>query len=366
MLGREADSYVRLRMACALLCVLCGAGLVGLSPLLLARAIDRLGTGDLAELGPLLGFYVAIHWLGRSLNEFRLLAYGPAEQRLARRVSERLFDHLLALPLRALRQRQSGSFAQIMANGIAGLRIVLTHVTLTLLPVLVEFATVGLVLIQLGRAEFLPLFGLSVLLYLLAFRFSMGRIVGPSRAMSRAQVEASATLQDLLANGETLKSFAAETYARDRYAAQVQATERAFRRFYVNRAGGGLLVTLVFALSLGSALALAAQEVATGALTVGSFVLINAYMLQIVRPLELVGFAMRDIGQGLAFLEQMDQLFRIARERDAAGPDLPIGPPGAFSREVDTGSRRENAPNQKVGEHGPINLIGSCSAAACW
>ncbi|MDB5366795.1 MAG: hypothetical protein JWM77_2722, partial [Rhodospirillales bacterium] len=51
--------------------------------------------------------------------------------------------------------------------------------------------------------------------------------------------------------------------------------------------GGGLLVTLVFAISLGSALALAAQEVETGALTVGSFVLINAYMLQIVRPLEL-------------------------------------------------------------------------------
>jgi ATP-binding cassette subfamily B protein len=216
-----------------------------------------------------------------------------------------------------------------MANGIAGLRIVLTHVALTLLPVLVEFTTVALVLIQLGRAEFLPLFGASVLLYLLAFRFSMRRIVGPSRAMSRAQVEASAALQDLLANGETLKSFAAEPYARGRYAAQLQATEREFRRFYRNRAGGGLVVTLVFALSLAAALALAAHQVANGALTVGSFVLVNAYMLQMVRPLELVGFAMRDIGQGIAFLEQMDQLFRIPRERDAAGPDLPAPPRGA-------------------------------------
>jgi ATP-binding cassette subfamily B protein len=69
-------------------------------------------------------------------------------------------------------------------------------------------------------------------------------------------------------------------------------------------------VATIFALSLGASLALAAREVARGTMSVGDFVLVNAYVLQIARPLELLGVAARSLSQGIAYLQRMLELFR--------------------------------------------------------
>jgi ABC-type multidrug transport system fused ATPase/permease subunit len=320
LIWRQSDLFVRSRMTIAFICALGSAALLGVAPLLLKLLVDRFAAAPAAAMMVasvwLLAGYVGSQALSRVLGELRWFAHGAAEQRLVRRISSHLFDHLLALPLRVLREWQSGSMAQILGNGVLGLRILLTHLSTTVVPVLIEFATIAVVLVQFGRGDFLPIFAASMALYLLAFRVNVRGITGPSRAVSAAQVESSAVLQDLLANGETLKSFNAEPYAQARFGRRLAQTERDWRRFYRNRARGGLLVAAMFVLSLAATAAYAAHQVAGGTMTAGDFVLVSTYMLQIVRPLELVGFAMRDIGQGLAYVEQMAALLALPRETD--------------------------------------------------
>lgn len=318
----QSDLFIRGRMGLALACALASAALLALSPLLLKLLVDRFAAAP-AEAATsaslwLLGAYVGSQALSRILGELRWFSHGAAEQRLVRKISTHLFDHLLALPLNVLRERQSGSMTQILANGISGLRIILSHLSLTVVPVTIEFATIAIVLVQFGRSDFLPIFAISMVAYVLAFRLNVRGISGPSRAVSTAQVEASAVLQDLLSNGETLKSFNAEPYAQARFGRRLQKTENDWRAFYRNRARGGLLVALVFVLSLAVTVLHAAQLVATGNMTVGDFVLVGAYMLQVVRPLEMIGFAMRDIGQALANIELMAGLLNLPREVDLA------------------------------------------------
>ncbi|GIL39909.1 ATP-binding cassette domain-containing protein [Roseiterribacter gracilis] len=322
LIWRESDLFIRVRMGLALACALASAALLGLSPLLLKLLVDRFAT-DPAQAAAastlwLLAAYVLSQALSRSLGELRWFSHGAAEQRLVRHISTHLFEHLLALPLRIQRQRQSGSMVQILANGVMGLRTLLSHLSLTLVPVVIEFTTIAVVLIQFGRADFLPIFAVSMVLYVLAFRVSVRGITGPSRAVSSAQVESSAVLQDLLSNGETLKSFNAEPYAQARFGSRLQKTENDWRMFYRNRARGGLLVASVFILSLATTVLFAARLVANGGMSVGDFVLVSAYMLQVVRPLEMIGFAMRDIGQALANLELMAGLLNLPREVDHA------------------------------------------------
>ncbi|MEO1019976.1 MAG: ATP-binding cassette domain-containing protein, partial [Pseudomonadota bacterium] len=91
-------------------------------------------------------------------------------------------------------------------------------------------------------------------------------------------------------------------------------TERYWTEFFSRKALNGVLVATIFTISLGSAVYIAVHEVQQGRMNLGDFVLINAYMLQIFRPMETLGFAIRDIAQGLAFIEKMTDVFRQEKE----------------------------------------------------
>jgi ATP-binding cassette, subfamily B, heavy metal transporter len=81
-----------------------------------------------------------------------------------------------------------------------------------------------------------------------------------------------------------------------------------------------VLVATIFALSLGGSLYLAASNVMSGTMTVGAFILVNAYVIRLAQPLEMLGFAIHDVAQGLAFLQGLLDLLQEARESDAPTP----------------------------------------------
>ncbi len=115
-------------------------------------------------------------------------------------------------------------------------------------------------------------------------------------------------------NHEAIKYFDAERVVCNRYDTALGHRESAWRRFFNEYAINALIVASIFGLSLAVSLIYAARDVAHGAMTVGDFVLINAYVVRLVQPLEMLGFAVRDIAQGVAFLSAMLALLREKTE----------------------------------------------------
>jgi ATP-binding cassette subfamily B protein len=123
-------------------------------------------------------------------------------------------------------------------------------------------------------------------------------------------------MTDSILNYETVKYFAGEVLAERRVGGALVRTEQEWVRFYSQFAVNGVLVATIYAGFLGTSILYAAREVQIGKISIGTFVLVNTYMLQIVRPVEALGYAVQSLSQGLAYLDKMLELFRERTEAD--------------------------------------------------
>ena len=314
----SADGPIRRRLAVALVFVIGSSALAGLAPVLIKLIVDRLSSGDALDVyGPsifLVLIYIGTLWMSRVLTEVRSYVHGTAEQRFYRRLSIRFFDHIMRLPLRFHLERKTGAMGQTLTNGQLGFRMFIQHLVFSIVPVIAELAVMASVLIHFDHSSFLVILGISVAAYAIAFGVGVSRMTGPARAASSANVEATAVLTDSILNYETVKYFDAENQVHDRYDTVLAKSEKEWRGFFGRKASNGVLVATVFAVSLAASIGLAARGVAQGTMTVGDFVLVNTYLLQIIRPLEMLGFALRDVAQGAAYIERMLDLFRVTTE----------------------------------------------------
>jgi ABC-type transport system involved in Fe-S cluster assembly fused permease/ATPase subunit len=317
LLWTISDRYSKRRMLIALITV-AGAGVLGaLTPLAFKFAIDALAAGasTARTLVPLaIGFYIVAQYAARSLAELRMLTYGQVEQRLRRQLGHRLFEHLMRLPLRFHLERKAGAVGEIAEQGVRGYEQLLAHAVYTIVPVLVEFAAGGIVLVKLDHAFCIGVLAAAAFAYAVVFSRGALAVEGPAHSIAAAHVDAHALLTDSLVNSETIKYFDAEPVVCGRYERALARAESAWRDFLRKRAANGLLVAVIFAVSLGLSLSYAAYEVGRGTMSIGGFVLVNAYVARLVQPLEWLGHAVRDVTQALAFLERMLALFRERAE----------------------------------------------------
>jgi ATP-binding cassette subfamily B protein len=333
LLWSEADELAKRFVVITLFFVLGASVVAALAPLLLKSAIDRLETtgSHTAYVAALflIAAYALSHWLSRSLGNFRDMFCGRADQRVRRQLSRKLFQHVMSLPLRSHFDRKTGAISQTLTNGLIGYRMVLLHLMLTVLPIAVELGTMAAILLLLDHTAFLGIICLSVLLYTLAFWIGVTRIGTPARAASSASVDANAVLTDSILNYETVKCFGAEAQLYRRFDDALIKTEDQWKQLYRCKMDNGLIVAVIFALSLGLSAYVAARGVQKGTMSIGEFVLVNAYVLQINQPLEMIGFAFRDIAQSMAFIEKMCDLLGQRREVDIIDrrSSLPTGPP---------------------------------------
>ncbi len=239
-----SDVYVKGRLALALGLTIASAVITAISPIALKYAIDgftqRSGNGFYIFL--FVGLYVLGLWLARNLTELRVLVHGQADRRLNRSLSDRLFNHILHLPLRFHLDRQTGAINETLTNGLFGYQLVLQVGVYTVLPVLVQLAVVATVLVHLKQPIFLALFMVAVVLYAVTFGYGAVRITKAARAASDAQVEARGVMTDAIINFETVKFFTAEPVVREKVDAAQGAPNFQWLRFYKSRTRNGLAV----------------------------------------------------------------------------------------------------------------------------
>ncbi|MBS0418030.1 MAG: ABC transporter ATP-binding protein [Proteobacteria bacterium] len=313
----DATHFVKVRLAWVLSLVVTASILTALGPIALKLVVDGFtGQAPGAPLSPLflIGLYVLSQWLARSIGELRGLVYARAERRLFRAVSEQLFAHLMQLPLRFHLQRQTGAVNQTLENGLQGYQMILHHLVFTVLPVTAELGTIVLVLTRLAHPVFLGLFCGALVGYAAAFAYAARTASRAAKTASAAHVAANAAMTDSILNYETVKCFTAESLVQEKVSRALARTEVEWVDFYRRYAVNGFIVATIFATFLGATILYAAHAVQGGQMTVGDFVLVNSYMLQLVKPVEMLGYAMQALSQGLAMLDKMLVLFNETPE----------------------------------------------------
>src|SRR5882757_10824809 len=321
LIWTDATGFVRFRLVVALLLIMVASAMTALGPVALKLVVDGFtGQGSTAGVSAvtLIGLYVLSQWLARTVGEIRGLVYARAERRMSRMLAERLFAHVMRLPMRFHLERQTGAISQTLDNGLNGYQMVLHTLVFTILPVLTELGTIVVVLARLDQPAFLGLFSGALVAYAVVFGYAAHTVVAAARAASDSQINSTAVMTDSILNYETVKYFTAESVVQDRVGRALIQTEDGWVGFYRRYAYNGLGIATIFAGFLAVTIIHAAHEVQGGRMTVGSFVLVNTYMLQIVRPVEQLGYAMQMLSQGLAFLGKMFEIFREQPEAAAA------------------------------------------------
>jgi ABC-type transport system involved in Fe-S cluster assembly fused permease/ATPase subunit len=326
----EASHFVKVRLGAVLALVVASSVLTALGPVALKLVVDGFTgqtTGKPRSTLVLLGLYVLSQWLVRAVSEIRGLVYARAERRMFRAISERLFAHLMQLPLRYHLDKQTGAVSQALDNGLHGYELVQHHLVFTFLPVAAELGTIIIVLTRVAHPIFLVLFCGALVCYAVAFTYAAITISGPAETASAAHVDAHAAMTDGILNYETVKYFTAESIVQEKVSRALFRTELEWVSFYRRYASNGLVVATIFAVFLGTTILYAAHEVEGSIMTLGDFVLVNTYMLQVIRPVEMLGYAMQGLSQGIAMLKKMLDLFREMPEQQRADDRVPLSGP---------------------------------------
>jgi ABC-type transport system involved in Fe-S cluster assembly fused permease/ATPase subunit len=333
LIWSEADRFVKIRLASGLLLTLIASVLMGLGPVALKLVVDRFA-GDVktstVPVAVIIGLYVLSQGLARSVGEIRALFYAGAEQRMVRTLSERLFNHVMKLPLRFHLDRQTGAVTQTLTNGIQGYMVVLHTLMFGTLPIAVELATIVVVLSRLDQPAFLVFFSGAIVCYSVLFAFAARRTQKAAKSGSAAQINANAVMTDSILNYETVKYFAAETVVQRSVRAALVRTEAEWVRFSRQFGVNGLSVATLYTAFLALTVLYAARETEAGRISIGTFVLMNTYVLQIIRPVEMLGSAVQALSHGMANLHKMLELFREKSEELAKGDSAPLTGPGAL------------------------------------
>ncbi|WP_444944784.1 ABCB family ABC transporter ATP-binding protein/permease [Microbulbifer sp. ZKSA006] len=311
----------------AILCLI-GAKVAGVTlPFLLKHIVDDLDSaGGIAQavavpLGLLLA-YGAVRFSSTLFGELRDTIFGRVTERAQRRIGLEVFQHLHKLDLDFHLNRRTGGLSRDIERGNSGIGFLMRFMVFNIVPTLVEIAMVAGLLWW----NYSGLFALLVLLAVIVYiGFSIVATEWRTRfvrELNEAESQASSRSVDSLLNYETVKYFANERHESSHYDRELASWETARRKNRLSLFGLNIGQALIIASAMCAAMVLAAVGVSQGTMTIGDFVLVNAFMMQIFIPLNFLGFVYREMKGALANIEKMFSLLKIK----PAVEDLPQAP----------------------------------------
>ncbi|WP_457326299.1 ABC transporter transmembrane domain-containing protein, partial [Roseateles sp. P5_E11] len=333
LLRAEADRKVFIGLICTLLAVVVSGALAAATPLMLKRLVDAMtaGTsisGDAVWLNTA-GYLLAL-LASRAVADIRPWLSGMMDQRLQSRLTRRFLDQLTRLPMGYLLKRRGGELLHSLELAAIGSQLVLSHMANSVLPVLIELMVMTWILISLGQPTLVIVFAATAATYLAIFTTGGLRMTQPAHEVSTASLNVYARLNEGITHLETLRCFGADEQARRGMHEATAALEARWSTLLRLNLGIAAAATATFAVSMALCLAFAADAVARQTMTVGGFVLASVYMLQMVRPLELLGSAARDLSRAIGFARPLLDI--LAEPQDAAQQDQPTTRPASAQR----------------------------------
>jgi ATP-binding cassette subfamily B protein len=329
----KGERELRIRVVAALVLVAAAKAANVLVPIAYARAVDALapqsGAGAVVAVpvALLLG-YGLLRVMASVFGELRNAIFAKVQARAGRRVALEVFEHLHALSMRFHMDRATGGLSRVIERGVRGIATSLNFLLFNIIPTIVEILFVSVILWWMFALSFaLTMLGTIAAYVTFTLIFTNWRLHF-RRQMNQTDEEANTKAVDSLLNYETVKYFGNEGHEARRYNESLTRYERAYVRSEItlNMLNAGQ--AFIMSVGLTVTMLLAGSGIAGGTMTVGDLVMVNTYLIQLYLPLNILGFAYREIKQGLTDMEQMFTLLAVPAEvRDPPGaPALAKGP----------------------------------------
>jgi ATP-binding cassette subfamily B protein len=264
--------------------------------------------------------------------ELRDAVFATVAQRTIRKVALSVFRHLHALSLRFHLERQTGGLTRSLERGTRAIESLLRYTLFSIVPTLVEIALVCAILWKLFSVWFALATFVTVMGYILYTFFVSEWRIKFRRLMNDTDSKANTKAIDSLLNYETVKYFGNEEHEARRYDGALQSYEKAAVRSQQSLSLLNVGQSAIISLGLAVVMGMAAKGIVDGSMSLGDFVLVNTYLLQLYQPLNFFGVVYREIKQSLIDIESMVTLLAVDREV-ADGPDAkPLAIDGAELR----------------------------------
>lgn len=355
----EYKGRIMLALSCLVVGKLASVGL----PFLLKHLVDDLGGEQTAQLLAvpiaLVLAYGGLRLVNALTGEIRDTLFGRVTERAIRRLGLQVFEHLHRLDLGFHLDRRTGGLSRDIERGTSGISFLMRFMVFNIVPTLLEILMVVAILLWNYGIWFALITCCSVLAYGLFSVVTTEWRTAYVREAAKADSVSNTRAIDSLLNYETVKYFNNEAYEANEYDKALADWEVAKRKnrlsLFALNAGQATIIAVAMTLMLG----LAAFEVTRGQMTVGDFVLINAFMMQLFMPLNFLGFVYREIRGALANIERMFSLLDktpLVKDNPAAKDIVPTEGRVSFEsvgfgygdREILKGVSFEIEPGQKV------------------
>jgi ATP-binding cassette subfamily B protein len=363
------ETGLRVRLVLASLCMVLAKVATVYVPLLYSHAVDRLApsAGPLTIPAALIIAYALVRIAAAGFGELRDAIFAAVQMRASRVVARQTFEHLHGLSMRFHLDRQTGGLSNIILRGTLGIQNVLRLATFNVIPTIIELAlTVGILWYKFNAWYALIIF-IAVVFYMgFTFTFTAWRTKF-RRTMNETDNEAQTKAIDSLINFETVKYFGNEAHESRRFDESLARYEKASVKSQVSLNALNVGQAVIISAALAVMMIMAASGVTHKTMSVGQFVLVNTYLMQLYVPLNFLGFVYLQLNQGLVDMEQMFSLLRVNHEiTDTPGAVVlsPAGPPAEIrfenvhfsynpDRQILKGVSFLASPGQKIAIVGP-------------
>ncbi|WP_324289806.1 ABC transporter ATP-binding protein/permease [Frigidibacter sp. RF13] len=312
----EGEAWVKRRVVLSLLALLLAKVVSVSTPFFYKAAVDALNGSATADPSWLLaagavGLTIA-YGLARlgsvGFNELRDAIFVRVGQRALRKLALETFTHIHRLSMRYHITRKTGGLSRIIERGVKGVEFLLRFMLLSIGPLVLELSMVTVIFALLFDWRYAAVVVITIALYVTyTFKITEWR-VKIRRKMNEQDTDANQKAIDSLLNFETVKYFGAEAWEAARYDRAMEGYEKAAVKTGLSLSALNFGQSLIITTGLVIVMVMAAMGVSAGVLTVGDFVMVNAYMIQITMPLNFLGTVYREIRQALTDMGEMFDL----------------------------------------------------------
>ncbi|MEP0961279.1 MAG: ABC transporter ATP-binding protein/permease [Roseobacter sp.] len=320
--------WVRHRVLCALGLLVFAKLISVATPFFYKGAVDALADEGVPMLAlGAIGLTVA-YGMARlftvGFQQLRDAVFAKVGQRALRMLALETFNHIHRLSMRYHITRKTGGLSRIIERGVKGVDFLLRFMLFSIGPLILELLLVGIILAAVFDFYYLLIVGVTIAFYVwFTFAVTEWR-VKLRREMNDQDTDANQKAIDSLLNYETVKYFGAVQREVDRYDSAMEKYEGLAIKTAISLAFLNFGQSVLITIGLVGVMIMAAVGVQDGSLTVGDFVLVNAYMLQITIPLNFLGSVYREIRQALVDMGEMFNLLEQPAEVVDAGDAKPL------------------------------------------
>ena len=249
--------------------------------------------------------FISMRVMTNGFNQLRDALFARVGQHAVRQLAFQTFTHIHKLSLRFHLERRTGGLSRVIERGTKGIENIVRYTILNSLPVVLEFTLYAGIFFYYFGFFYLVVIAVTVITYIVYTIKTSDWRTRIRRVMNEADTAAHTRAVDSLLNYETVKYFGNETAEAKRFDQSMQQYEGAAIRSSTSLGWLNFGQSTIFAIGMMATMLLSARAVENGTQTIGDFVLIHLFLIQLSQPLNFIGGVYREIRQSLTDLEVM-------------------------------------------------------------